>query len=492
MDTDNFAKSVRRFLISAVLVIVIGLGFYLFIFKPTITVDVPAGSNVSIIDAKNNVVAQQTNTARAALHVNPGEYRVLAKNGAKQQQQPIQVGPFAQKKISFTMPSPLNLSLKAYSSAYNVVANGDSLAFLNPVSQHVTLLHAGGDSAPIDNSFGEGTRGIYAIANHQAIINKNNQLLWLHDNQLTPLSTDGLPQDYNIGAITIGTNPQKSSFVVAFEEALYFYNAPDGKPQKLVDFTKKIDQLAYGGTQVIAYSTAMPQARENIKNAFDPYYNVDPIVFDITTSTQRALSGPIVDATIAPDGQHATVEKPDKTLSLVDLSNLSTTATSIPNPSLSSPLWTANDQFIYERDTVIWRYDLAAHTLTALGQLPSEQHATSITMQDKDNFFVTTYPRDTRASIYNLSSAPLDTNAETAAAILPYSGDPNYNMSYVHINQPIVTIQTGVSVKDPSELGHFVSATKLYRQAALTYLADNHVDASKLTIIFDPADPLVP
>jgi len=505
MNTSQLAN-LRKFLPALgvlIALLIVGLLAYLLVVRPQVIVTAPVDSTITVTGTNGALAASATKTtgSTTALAVGSGTYSVTVAHGTAKQQYAVTLNLFERKQFTFDASAALNSTLVARQSAYNAFPlDTTSIAYLNTTTHVVQSTSAAGRQTTLAGATTDFTNGdaptgnVYAmspIAGGLAIVQTNSRLFVLQHGQLTPLNTTGFPS--GIQSFVIGANTNQSSFVVAANQSLFWYASPNATPQKIVDLSKRIDQLAYGGGRVIAYSTRMPETDQSIKSAYSAYA-IDPIVVTIDTKDQRTLlPGPIVGASIAPDGNHATVQTqgPSSVTSVYNLAN-STLMYSVQNFDLPSPLWLDATHYVFTQGSDIWKYDINAHTAVTVGTLPDSLQPTSVTFNaTTGTYLVTTYNDATSAAIYRLSTASTDQNATAAAALASSAPTTSqlFSFAYVNVTTPTLLIQTSITDNNPSPEA-FANETRQSRQAALRYLQDHHIDTSKLSITYNPADPL--
>ena len=470
---------------------------YQFIARPKVTVSAPAGSIITLRQLGSGAPAteRKATSNSTAIMVNPGNYRVTVSTDTAKQLFYTTLAPFKHQSFAVTASPELTAAIVTNHVAYDAVQSGSAISFLNTSDRAIETMFANGSlaqfntTAPISSfSNGSNVQGIHVIAGNAAIVQINNQLYLLRDNALNPLNTTNLPGQ--IQTLVIGTNEQQSSFAVGINHSLYWYSSPDAQPQKLLDLNKWFDQLAVGGNSIIAYSTRLPVTSNNVRSDYKDYA-IDPILIDVAAKSSKVFtSGPIVDASIATDGNHATLEpQQGSTMTLYSVANGSKLY-EVENPSITTPQWLDATHFVYGKDGDIWNFDITAKTASVVGTLPNNAEATSITYQaDTQSYLATVYNGPSDYAIYRLSNSAADANAEKAAQIAAAAADnPLFTLQYVNISQPTVIIDTKILISSPSP-DQSRSASYASRQAALDYLQSSGVNPGKLKIVFNPANP---
>ena len=499
MDTNGSAVY-RKLLVPALITIVVlvaAVSAYIFFFQARITITAPVGSTITVSRVIDDVqVAQKKTTdTTTTIALSSADYAVtIGNSNTSKQLFYVSTRIFHDTKLIFNAESELHTITVAKRPAYNVVVQGDAISYLDTTRRAIVnitndgVVSVLGDTALFGSltSDNPGTaQGMYPIANGQAIILSDGKLYVLQNNQLIPLNVTGLPNTSS--PFMVGTNPTQKSFVIAINQALYYYSSPNAMPQKIVNLNKRINEVAYGGNKVIAYSTRMPLAKEDIKSAYSSYA-IDPIIVDIAAKTQKVLTnGPIVDASVAPDGQHATIEPQSEPYTTIYDIGQNTPPYTILSPDTTTPAWLDNTHFVYGKGSDIWKFDTINRIGIAVGTVPNSQQPTSVTYNsDSGKYYVTTYATDTNATIFSLSSEIPDLNSEKAANLDTTSQTSDlFTLNYVDISQPTIHVLTNIISNNPSPTT-YKTLTLQSRQAALEYIKSKGVDPDKLTITYDP------
>ncbi len=503
-NTSSFRTILRRVIpiVLVGLVVVIALAaFYRLLMQPRLVITAPAGSRITVKALHGNktiatAVAKNTTTT---VPVVTGDYVVVIAHQTSKQLSYGSIG-FFQKHTYHLSATPLHTALVAQQTAFAAVGSGDAVQYLDTTKRAVISLDQSGVLTALDNrnqlvgSLGHdnpgNAAGMHPLADGQAIVLSGNTLYALRDNTLTPLQTKGFPAA--IRTLAIGTNQRQSSFVVLANTTLFWYGSPSAAPQKIRDVGKQADEVAYGGQRVIVYSTRMPEAVEDIKASYTSLYAIDPILVDISSKTQATLtSGPIVDASVSPDGRLATVQEQGNAYSsLYDLA-AKRIRYDLTDNFLTTPVWSDATHLVYGAGTDIWQLDTQTKSAAVLGELPGDLQPTSITYdQQHASYLVTSYNSASSAAIFRLSGTAVSQTAARAAALLTttHITSSQFTMSYVDVAQPTIYITTNVVLNDPTGSA-FKTATLQARQTALGYLVSQGIDPNKLHIVYNPANP---
>lgn len=338
-------------------------------------------------------------------------------------------------------------------------------------------------SNQISASLGQ-AQGIYPIAGNDAVVAISNAPYLLHNSILSVLNTSTVDAPSFFHQV-IATNPQQRSFVVAVNDTLYWYSSPDATPKKIITVSKQFDQMAYGGNNVIVYSTRAATASSSTANAYASYA-IHPILIDLTTKSQTVLSTtPIVDASIAPDGAHAAITPlHETTTTLYDLAR-HTTLYDLQASDVISPLWVQNNQFIYSKGSDLWDFDMSSRIATAIGSLPADTQATSLTYDTSTNtYLATTYQGDTDTAIYRLS-ATADSGMATQAVNVTGApvDNPLFSLKYLNITQPTIAVTTNILAASPT-LEQITAGTALAQSAASQYLTAHGINPQTISVVY--------
>lgn len=465
------------------------------VVRPHVTIVAAPGSAVAITRISDGqlVATQKTSDPSTTIALDTGVYSVTVDSGTGKWLTQVTAELFHNQKLQDPKVAKLTAATVVRHVAYNPVAGSTSLSFLNTSKRTIESIDQNGtlseldttrSAAMIDDNNTGPAQSLHIISNNRAIAVSENKLYLLQDGKLSPLNMDGLPTDIN--QILVATSPTEGSFAVAVNKILYWYASPEGTAQQVLTFSKIVDQIAYGGNTVIAYSTRMPLAKEDIKSAYSQYA-VDPLVINISSKTQKTLTnGPVIDASISPDGNYATLELQGASQTMLYDMGQHAPLYNIPNPDVTTPTWTDNTHFVYGRKADIWSFDVTNQTGITIGTLPDDMQPTSITFGGND-YYVTTYNSEDSATVFRLSKTPVDHNAERAASLDAAAQDnPLFNITYINISRPTLYIPTNVISNNPTQAA-FNTLTLQSRQAALDYVYHNQVDPTKLTIVYDPA-----
>lgn len=500
MDASR-ANTYRKLLLPVIAIVIVVIAFFLvynFFIRARITVTAPVGSTITVsrvLDGKQVATEKSTGTT-TTVALSPANYAVVVDNGGTGKQLfYTTTRTFQDTKITFDAPSELPATTVAKRTAYDVILQGNAISYLDTTRRTIAHIDSNGSTSALDNtaplnsftSDNPGTaQGIYPIADNEAIVLTGGKLYVVQNSQLTPLNMTGLPDTSS--PIMVGANVGQTSFVIAINQTIYYYDSPSSTPQKVLSLDKRFDHVAYGGNNAVIYSTRMPLTTDNIRSAYNAYA-IDPIIIDVTNKTQKVLThGPIVDASLSPDGQYATIEPQSDPYTIIYNISQGTPLYTIISPDTTTPSWLDNTHFVYGKGSDVWKFDVASRSGLAIGTVPDSQQPTSITYNPGNNrYYVTTYPSEDTSTIFSLSSASPEPNAEKAAGLDTASQDNNlFTLDYVNILQPTVRVLTNVISNNPSP-ATFKTLTLQSRQAALEYIKSKGVDPTKLTVVYDPA-----
>lgn len=493
------AAALRRF-IALLMIIALGLILsiigYRLLVQPRIVVLAPAGSTITITSLEQTGYIQNIKAASlsTSIPVDAGSYIVDIDTGTGRQVQYANAGFFRGTKVQADVKQPLSVHIASQQVAYDAVPNGHMLTYLDTTKRSIMQLDDKGDLRQLDGVAQNipgytGAQAIGPIGDNQAVVLSNSKLYILRNGRLTALDTTGFPT--SIASIALGTSQSQTSFVIGINQTLYWYTSSEAKPQKIIELQKRFDRLAVGGHMIIAYSTRMPDAQEDIKASYATTYAIDPLLIDGNSKGQQILAdGPIVTASISPDGAYATLESRSASHTIIYRLSQRSKAYTVENPDITTPQWMDATHFVYGKDSAVWKFDVSTQSADAIGIFPSGYQPTSIVYDAVNKqYFVTTYPGSSAATVFRLSSTPVDSSASTAASLA--AGDQAnslFHLAYVDITKPTLRITTSVVLNNPTSAS-FRKATLDSRQAALAYLRSNDIDPGKLTIVYDPANP---
>lgn len=467
------------------------VAFNYYVLQPRFIIEAPLSSTVTIRDLSTGdiVTTQQTKSAETIIHSGTGSYVIQVASKTKQQTFYADAGVFQSYTYTLDAPQELNTSTITQAPAYNVVRQGNTIVYLDPVHRSLVSLSDTGQSTVLtqqDNTRpGSGAQGLYPVADNGAVVLAESRLWKLVGASLVPLDTTGISP--NSTALVVATNQQQRSFIVAADQIVYWYESVDAVPKKVATVPNFFDELVYGGHDAIAYSTRLPQTTDNVRAAYADYA-IDPILIDTSNGkTQVFASGPVVNASISPDNTYATLTpQGSHATSLYTVSDQKL-VNQVENGA-AGPWWFDNNSFVYAQGTAIWRYSLKDRSGVAIGTVPSKLAATSVTYDAVNKqYFATTYDNDTAVTTYSLSSSSPNHDAEQLAS-LANNGDVHaqFQLQYVNITKPTLVVTTRVVSANPS-VAQFRAATLISRQAAVAYLRTNGIDPAVVTIIYKPS-----
>ena len=490
-------RRITIWLMGIVIVVGVCVAIYKLFVEPKITVSAPTGSTVivTLLSNGSTVATKKVTGNQLTIAVGSDMYSVRV-SSAKQGKQVFYVTTrmLQNQHVTLSARPEFAATTVARQVAYDAVPAPGTIDYLDTTKRIIGQLAPDGTRTALDTTKPVSTlssdntgaaAGIHIIKGNAAIIFTNNQLFVLSNGRLAPLNTTGFPDQ--LTRIVIGTNPSQSSFTIGANETIFWYSTPDAAPKRLLTLDKKFDQLAYGGTKILAYSTRMPNALENIKYAYSGYA-VDPILIDTTTTAQTTFtSGPVANATLSPEGTLATIELQNGMYTkLYDVANKVVRA-DIESPDTTTPAWIDNTHFLYGKLGSVWQYDTTTGNAFSIGTLPSDTQPTSITFDTTtDSYLVTGYDSEDTAAIYRLAASS-DPNGERAAALdTAQQSNSQFSFTYTNISHPTLVITTSVLDPNPT-LATFTALTLQSRQAALDTMKSHGVNPTGLTILYDPA-----
>lgn len=386
------------------LLVIAGFFGYRYVIMPRISVSAPVGSHLSITRTSDNAtVANQTSTAATTTFwAGNGGYKVLMTQGSAKQVTYVTLAAFQEKKLTFAPPSQASGQRVTQQSAYDVLPADGGLTYYNPLQRSIQQF-ANGQTTVVQAT---APQAMGLISKSQAIVEYNKAFYVLSNQQLTPISTVGLPPVSEWRTVILGSSPAQDSFVIAINQTLYWYKDTTAAPQKITTLTKAFDQIAVGGDRAIAYSTRMPTATSDI-SAHYTNFQIDPLLVDLKTKSEQTLTtGPLADATISPAGTYATISK--ELGSRTTIYDLTTRAAlnDVANSRGFSPLWTDDTHYLFgDTDSTIWSMDVPGASAHTIGRIGTGQQITSLTVgTTPGSYYATVYNSQTDASIYSLTT----------------------------------------------------------------------------------------
>lgn len=402
----RLASLLRGLLLIAVIAAAVGfVGWlaYHFVLRPQITINAPLNSSISVYQLPGSHIVDQFTTRHQSetISLDPGTYRVQVLNASAAVGATYydQISLFGRITHATNDRIQLHTTLDATQTAYNAMQSGAGIVYLDTTEHSLKYRSADGTIVII------GTAGVAQmlapIADDEAIVLMSNTLFVLQHNQLAPLSTRGFPNP--VTTLSIGTNQLQSEFVIAANQKLYAYASPESTPRFVTELSQSIDRLAFGGTQIIAYSTRMPAAVEDISSAYTAYA-IDPLVIDSNTKKVETLTkGPISEATISPDGQLATIQLRQSSTTNIYRLGTRQKMYEITNPD-ETPLWITDTSLTYGKGTSLWQLDVDARRAILIGKISQGAEITSMSYASDKIFFATAYDGPDRAYIYQLQT----------------------------------------------------------------------------------------
>jgi hypothetical protein len=495
VNSKNLTKPIILGLIVVGVIIALGIAFYNFVVLASVTMTVPQNAKLTISDLDGKNTQTIDNTKSAQFRVTPGRYMIAAQTNTSRALAYVDASFFSTITKNLELSQVLQAEPLSNGTAYNPLLQNGNLYFVDPTIQHVRRMTPDGTTTSVedegvdqddDNSDAQ-SGGIYKsqpIGGDKLLVNNFNQLGVIENGTYQQIDTEGI-EGLNPLSITLGGNSLQESFVVAVNKTLYFYQNSKAKPQKIADMDKMVNQLAFGGKRVIAYSDSLAYSRENVESAYGNFA-INPIVIDIDSKQTYELDGPLVQATVSPGGTYATLQsRKSDTLTTYNLQNRQELYKAA-RPSLAIPIWINDKEYVYERDKVIWQSNVEQQSNRALGVLL--RNATSITTQNGTDFLVTSFTQETdqpKGHVYRLSKQPFASSLIAASETLPISED-NYQIKFINLDQPRLFIETTTSVNNADDPAAMAAKQQQLRNDALRALQANGLNPNDFTITFTP------
>jgi hypothetical protein len=389
------------------------IGIYYYMALPRVVISAPVGSRVAIRSLGNSTGSQYTTSQPVTTYrIHAGNYLLRIISTDRVQAFYGSASLFQHTSYQLTVDKAPHGMAVSNTTAYNAFRDASgAIVYLDTTDRTIKRIVSGGSPVALqpaattitNTPFQNQVTGLYPIAGGRAIVDADS-LLYLIDNGVVVPLNMGDMSAANIMAVA--TNPTQGSFVVAAGDTLYWYTSAAARPQALLTYAKHVDKLAYGGDTVLAYSTRMPPANEDIRADYAAYA-IDPIIANIQTKTlQNFVTGPIVDASIAPDGQHAfiTGQGGNTTAALYDLKS-GKILYQLESPETLTPPWIDSSHFIYGKGSSVWKFDINRHNAVAVGTFNQGWQPTSATYDAVSQaYLVTTYPSAAEAAIYRFGA----------------------------------------------------------------------------------------
>jgi len=190
---------------------------------------------------------------------------------------------------------------------------------------------------------------------------------------------------------------------VVANQTLYYYSSISAEPENIVTLSKSVDRLAIGGHNVMAYSTQMPDAMEDIASAYSAYA-IDPILINESTKAQHIFAnGPIADASLSPDGKWATIMPRGSSKTNIYTVETGTRAYQIFNPAYALA-WTSDSTFAYSVGQSLWLFDVNGKSGHIEGKIGQGSEITSLSYTAGQGYFTAAYDGPDQAYIYYIPS----------------------------------------------------------------------------------------
>ncbi|MGH7196918.1 MAG: hypothetical protein ACREGJ_04110 [Candidatus Saccharimonadales bacterium] len=471
-----------RFIITALIVAaIVGSAIwalYEFVYKGTVEIEAGEKPTVTIATLDGKTVVEG---AQSSYKLAPGTYRVTLKSDKFGTSKHVTVSPLSSQKVQLGTTQKLYTDVAANSALYGAIVSGDVLVGFDPLTESLKRV----DQASQERAYEELTRvtAYQPYRAGQAIVGTGDRLAVVTSGGLQNLNLEGISvEGGDENKFIVATNPQQESFVVAYKQDVFLYENVSSKPKKIYTAKKQFDSLVFGGSTIGLYATALPYSKEDLRSQFDNY-QIDLLLVDTNSKQEQTVKGPLTTASLSPDGALATVKERDQQAYLFNTQ----TKEKVTDIDHARVLWVSNSNFVYALNKALWRYDTNQQSSQQVANLPRQ--TASITQDGADGFYVTTYEKQTRATVYHVTTTKPPAAEDTLANITPYE-TTNLLITYTSITRPTVVIQTRAILNNASQLDRFREDTQALRQQALNYLTSQGVNLDGVAVIYDPADPL--
>lgn len=489
--------------VSAAAVFAIGWLLYTFIYEGSITIDTKGQqSTVIITNDQGQQVAKGSGTS---FRVAPGTYTVAVQGQTSGVTKKVSVSSLSTTTVTLAASETLQTTQIAPVGLFGAFTSGDSVIGLDPADMRVKRIDRLGAvtdqitsgqlaNQPIwEAELPDPVQSYQPYQHGQALVADDGVLYLVSSTAITEISTVGIAIDQNSGIpaqLIIAAQPGTESFVVAYKNDVFLYTDTKSTPKKIYTSQKTFDAVSYGNNRVAVFYANMPDSRQDLRSQYDAYV-IDPVFIDTAHNNQtQSVPGPVTHISLSPNGQLAVVQPRHQQSYLYDLQKQQN-LTYVDTPLVGWPLWLSNTTYAYTKQTNVWQYDTNSRFSTLLGK--TQYEATSVYKDDSGSFVVTAYSGRGQASVYRLGGAAHNvptSQVDTLNQILPYTSSGLFSITFSNVSSPTVVIHTMAPLNDIRQLDQYKQLTEQYRQAARDYLTKHEIDLSKLTVTYDPADPL--
>lgn len=501
MNAQTIKVGIRA-LIATVVVVGAGWAAYTYLYLGAIVIN---GNNqkttTTITNSQNQQVAKGTDSS---FRLAPGTYTVAVEGETSGISKQVNIGSLSTTTIALTSATMLQTTPIAHVAMFGAFASGDSIIGLDPKDMHVKRIDRLGtvtdqltsgqvaDQNDWEPELPNEVQSYQLYQHGQALVASDGKLYVLGSSAIKAIHTEGIVIDTTTAhapQFIIAAQPGTASFVVAYNRDVFWYENPQSMPKKIYTAQKTFDAVSYGDGRIALYFASMPDSRQDLRSQFNNYM-IDPTFIDVAHGNQtQSVPGPVTHIALNPNGQLAVVHPRHQQSYLYDLQKQQN-LTYVDAPLIALPVWTNNTTYIYSKQNHVWQYETTSKQSTLLGNVAFD--ATSLSGDETGNYIVSAYDGQGQMAVFRLgkaiSTVP-STQIDLLNEILPYNNGL-YSITFSNVSGPIITIQTMAPLNDTSHLAQYKEETLQRRQLALDYLTKHDVDLSKVTILYDPADPL--
>jgi len=489
---NQYNRLLAQLLVLAVLIGGIAYGAYILLLRPVIVIDGTVKTAV-IYDMHGNTVRKFSGAG--STRIGSGAYDIEITSDSGTVSKVIALGLRQKQTVAAPENMPPN-STKVIATvpAIEPAIQSSAFGYVDPTQKTFSTLSGDGVSQILSQpTTGSDQAGSQAITQISSIANNKRLLVTSGDyveawdgSNIKQLDATGIDlTNLNQNQVLVGSNSSQGDFLVAVDKTIYYYASTDSTPKKIATLQTDFNRLIFGGTRFLAFDSTLPYSRPDLSSYYAKQFLVYPVLADIRGHSIQ-LTQPVVDAFLAPDGQHALIQyRQSSNAKIYSLgADLSLQSQAIINRPTSTAAWDAANSFVYSANGTLWRYNLQTNWATALAtgvSLPpssiSPQTDGSILYTELVNDKTITYQaQNAVASQQNSALEKFVTQNITSSGL--------YGLSYVDLGKPtFVLALTPNQVSTGSDLQSFIDQYGQQATQDLTQrLTNASVDPSAVTI----------